>query len=216
MKNILLLFMTALFVSCSSTGVEVTFDEFHHAAVEDSMASDEDAPELHPARALATDAQGQPEVTKIVNNAFERMGESAWMEAAQLLSSASSLRQNDPSILNNLGLALLQSALEMDSLGDPMSSSQYEAAIMALRQGAKIEPDNNTLLLNLGHALLVSGRAEKALGVINVVRSRDPANIEIENALGACLIQLGREEEAEPILAPFANDRIVSANIALI
>lgn len=199
-----------------SGDVEVTFDEFHHAAVEDSMASDEDAPELHPARALATDAQGQPEVTKIVNNAFERMGESAWMEAAQLLSSASSLRQNDPSILNNLGLALLQSALEMDSLGDPMSSSQYEAAIMALRQGAKIEPDNNTLLLNLGHALLVSGRAEKALGVINVVRSRDPANIEIENALGACLIQLGREEEAEPILAPFANDRIVSANIALI
>ena len=27
MKNILLLFMTALFVSCSSTGVEVTFDD---------------------------------------------------------------------------------------------------------------------------------------------------------------------------------------------
>jgi len=87
---------------------------------------------------------------------------------------------------------------------------------MALRQGAKIEPDNNTLLLNLGHALLVSGRAEKALGVINVVRSRDSSNIEIENALGACLIQLGREEEAIPILTPFANDRIVSANIALI
>jgi Flp pilus assembly protein TadD len=104
----------------------------------------------------------------------------------------------------------------MDSLGDPMSSSQYEAAIMALRQGAKIEPENNTLLLNLGHALLVSGRAEKALGVINVVRGRDSANVEVENALGACLIQLGRDEEAESILTPYANDRIVSANIALI
>lgn len=199
-----------------SGDVEVTFDEFHHAAVEDSMASDDDAPELHPARALATDAQGQPEVAQMVNSAFGHMGNSAWIEAAQVLSSASSVRQNDPSILNNLGLALLQSALEMDSAGDPMSSSQYEAAIMALRQGAKIEPDNNTLLLNLGHALLVSGRAEKALGVINVVRSRDSSNIEIENALGACLIQLGREEEAIPILTPFANDRIVSANIALI
>jgi tetratricopeptide (TPR) repeat protein len=199
-----------------SGDVEVTFDEFHHAAVEDSMASDDDAPELHPARALATDAQGQPEVAQMVNSAFSHMGNSAWIEAAQVLSSASSMRQNDPSILNNLGLALLQSALEMDSAGDPMSSSQYEAAIMALRQGAKIEPDNNTLLLNLGHALLVSGRAEKALGVINVVRSRDSSNIEIENALGACLIQLGREEEAMPILTPFANDRIVSANIALI
>ncbi|NCF97111.1 MAG: hypothetical protein GWP21_04235 [Euryarchaeota archaeon] len=199
-----------------SGDVEVTFDEFHHAAVEDSMASDDDAPELHPARALATDAQGQPEVAQMVNSAFSHMGNSAWIEAAQVLSSASSMRQNDPSILNNLGLALLQSALEMDSAGDPMSSSQYEAAIMALRQGAKVEPDNNTLLLNLGHALLVSGRAEKALGVINVVRSRDSSNIEIENALGACLIQLGREEEAMPILTPFANDRIVSANIALI
>ena len=199
-----------------SGDVEVTFDEFHHAAVEDSMASDEDAPELHPARALSTDAQGQPKVAQLVNSAFGHMGNSAWLEAAQVLSSASSLRQNDPSILNNLGLALLQSALEMDSQGDPMSSSQYEAAIMALRQGAKIEPENNTLLLNLGHALLVSGRAEKALGVINVVRGREASNVEIENALGACLIQLGRDEEAESILAPYANDSIVSANIALI
>ena len=199
-----------------SGDVDVTFDEFHHAAVEDSMASDDDAPELHPARALATDAQGQPEVAQMVENAFLHLGESSWLEAAQVLSAASSLRQNDPTILNNLGLALLQSALEMDSLGDPMSSSQYEAAIMALRQGAKIEPENNTLLLNLGHALLVSGRAEKALGVINVVRGRDSANVEVENALGACLIQLGRDEEAESILAPYANDRIVSANIALI
>jgi len=199
-----------------SGDVDVTFDEFHHAAVEDSMASDDDAPELHPARALATDAQGQPEVAQMVENAFSHLGKSAWLEAAQVLSSASSLRQNDPTILNNLGLALLQSALEMDSLGDPMSSSQYEAAIMALRQGAKIEPENNTLLLNLGHALLVSGRAEKALGVINVVRGRDSANVEVENALGACLIQLGRDEEAESILAPYANDSIVSANIALI
>jgi tetratricopeptide (TPR) repeat protein len=199
-----------------SGDVNVTFDEFHHAAVEDSMASDDDAPELHPARALATDAQGQPEVAQMVENAFSHLGESAWLEAAQVLSAASSLRQNDPTILNNLGLALLQSALEMDSLGDPMSSSQYEAAIMALRQGAKIEPENNTLLLNLGHALLVSGRAEKALGVINVVRGRDSANVEVENALGACLIQLGRDEEAESILTPYANDRIVSANIALI
>ena len=199
-----------------SGDVEVTFDEFHHAAVEDSMASDEDAPGLHPARALATDAQGQPEVAQMIDSAFSHMGNSAWIEAAQVLSSASSMRQNDPSILNNLGLALLQSALEMDSLGDPMSSSQYEAAIMALRQGAKIEPENSTLLLNLGHALLVSGRAEKALGVISVVRGREPSNVEIENALGACLIQLGRDEEAESILTPYANDSIVSANIALI
>ena len=110
----------------------------------------------------------------------------------------------------------MQSALDMDASGDPMSSSQYEAAIMALRQGAKIDTQNNTILLNLGHTLLVSGRAEKALGVINVARSRDPSNIEIENALGACLIQLGRDDEAINVLSPYAADKIVSGNLALI
>ena len=180
------------------------------------MASDDDAPELHPAKALAVNSAGQPEVTKMIESAFESMANSSWMQAAQILSTASNNRQNDPAILNNLGLALLQSALEMDSQNDPMSDSQYEASIMALRQGAKIDPQNNTILLNLSHALLVSGRAEKALNVINVLRSRVMGDIEIENAMGACLIQLGRDDEAESILTPYVADSIVSANLELI
>jgi len=196
--------------------VHVTFDDFHHSPVEESMASDDDAPELHPAKALAVNSAGQPEVTKMIESAFESMANSSWMQAAQILSTASNNRQNDPAILNNLGLALLQSALEMDSQNDPMSDSQYEASIMALRQGAKIDPQNNTILLNLSHALLVSGRAEKALNVINVLRSRVMGDIEIENAMGACLIQLGRDDEAESILTPYVADSIVSANLELI
>jgi len=200
----------------STDDVQVTFDDFHHTPVEESMASDEDAPELHPARALPVEASGQPEISAMVDSAFEHMGNSSWMQAAQILSTASNNRQNDPSILNNLGLALLQSALEMDSKNDPMSASQYEAAIMALRQGAKIDAENNTILLNLSHALLVSGRAEKAFRVVNVLRSRESNNVEIENVMGACLIQLGRDDEAESILRPFATDDIVSANLDLI
>ena len=196
--------------------VQVTFDDFHYSPEEDSMASDEDAPGLHPARALPVDTAGQPEIGRMIDAAFEHMGNSAWMQAAQILSTASSNRQNDPSILNNLGLALLQSALEMDSQNDPMSSSQYEASIMALRQGAKIDSNNNTILLNLSHALLVSGRAEKALNVLNVLRGREQNNIEVENAFGACLIQLGRDEEAQSILQPYASDSVVSENLALI
>lgn len=196
--------------------VMVTFDDFHHSPVEDSMASDEDAPELHPAKALAVDSAGQPEIASMVDSAFEAMANSSWMQAAQILSTASNNRQNDPAILNNLGLALLQSALEMDSLSDPMSESQYEAAIMALRQGAKIDSQNNTILLNLSHALLVSGRAEKALKVINVLRSRLTGDIEVENVFGACLIQLGRDEEAESILRPYSSDAVVRANLDLI
>ena len=196
--------------------VQVSFDDFHYSPEEDSMASDDDAPGLHPARALPVDSAGQPEITGMIDAAFEHMGNSAWMQAAQILSTASTNRQNDPSILNNLGLALLQSALEMDAQNDPMSSSQYEASIMALRQGAKIDSDNNTILLNLSHALLVSGRAEKALGVLNVLRSREQNNIEVENAFGACLIQLGRDDEAQSILQPYASDSVVSDNLALI
>ena len=196
--------------------VQVSFDDFHYSPEEDSMASDEDAPGLHPARALPVDSAGQPEITTMIDAAFEHMGNSAWMQAAQILSTASTNRQNDPSILNNLGLALLQSALEMDSQNDPMSSSQYEASIMALRQGAKIDSNNNTILLNLSHALLVSGRAEKALGVLNHLRSREQNNVEVENAYGACLIQLGRDDEAQSILQPYASDSVVSGNLALI
>ena len=196
--------------------VMVTFDDFHHSPVEESMASDDDAPELHPAKALAVDSAGQPEIASMVESAFESMANSSWMQAAQILSTASNNRQNDPAILNNLGLALLQSALEMDSLNDPMSESQYEAAIMALRQGAKIDSQNDTILLNLSHALLVSGRAEKALTVINVLRSRLTGDIEVENVLGACLIQLGRDEEAESVLRPYSSDAIVSSNLDLI
>ena len=199
-----------------SGDVQVSFDDFHHSPVEESMASDGDAPQLHPARALAVESSGQPEISNMVNAAFEHIANSSWMQAAQILSNASNNRPNDPAILNNLGLSLLQSALEMDSKNDPMSSSQYEAAIMALRQGAKVDSNNNTILLNLSHALLVSGRAEKALKVINVLRSRDANNLEVENALGACLIQLGREEEAQTVLEPFSSDTIVAGNLSLI
>ena len=199
-----------------SGDVQVTFDDFHHTAVEDSMASDDDAPSLHPARALPVDTVGEPDLELMIQTSFNHMGDSSWVQAAQVLSSASTNRQNDPSILNNLGLALLQSALEMDNKGDPMSSSQYEASIMALRQGAKVDSENNTLLLNLAHALLVSGRAEKALGVLNVLRTRDSSNVEVENTLGAGLIQLGRFEEARSVLSPYAEDTVVLANLELI
>ena len=199
-----------------SGDVQVSFDDFHHSPVEESMASDDDAPQLHPAKALAVESSGQPEISVMVNTAFEHMANSYWMQAAQILSTASNNRPNDPTILNNLGLSLLQSALEMDSKNDPMSSSQYEAAIMALRQGAKADSTNNTILLNLSHALLVSGRAEKALKVIDVVRSREANNLEVENTLGACLIQLGRDEEAQSVLEPFSSDAIVAGNLSLI
>ena len=87
---------------------------------------------------------------------------------------------------------------------------------MALRQGAKIDSGNDTILVNLAHSLLVSGRAEKASGIIDVVRGRVQGDVEIENLKAACLIQLEREEEARQILLPYAADSVVASNLALI
>ena len=56
----------------------------------------------------------------------------------------------------------------------------------------------------------------KALGVLSVLRGREQNDLEIENAFGACLIQLGRDEEAQSILQPYASDSVVSGNLALI
>ena len=77
-----------------SDDVQVTFDDFHHSPVEESMASDDDAPELHPAKALAVESSGQPEITNMINSAFEYMANSSWMQAAQVLSTASNNRPN--------------------------------------------------------------------------------------------------------------------------
>ncbi len=195
--------------------VIVQFDEFHHEADGFSVGKMDSAPELHPAKALPVNVEGNNPVSELIITAFEHMEDSSWMQAAQILQGASALKQNDPAILNNLGLALLQQSLEMDSTGDSMATSQYEAAIMALRQAAKIDTANDTILLNLAHTLLVSGRPEKALGVAQVLCSRT-VDLEAENLRGACLIQLGRGEEARAVLTPYMSDPLVVANLGRI
>ena len=52
--------------------------------------------------------------------------------------------------------------------------------------------------------------------MLSVLRGREQNDVEIENAFGACLIQLGRDEEAQSILQPYASDSVVSGNLALI
>ena len=199
-----------------NSDVEVSFDDFHYSAVEESIASDDDAPELHPAKALPIDDSTVPELSNLISQGFEMMASQSWLQAAQIFSTVSSNMQNEPSVLNNLGLCILQSALEMDAEGDSMADSQYEASIMALRQGAKIDATNNTILLNLAHCLLVSGRAQKALGIVDVLQSRITGNVEVDNLKGACLIQLERESEAKQILMPYSSDSVVAKNLSLI
>jgi len=199
-----------------TSDVEVSFDDFHYSPNEESSMSMDDSPQLHPAKALAIDSSASPEFQDLISEGFDMMANQSWIQAAQVFSRLSAGMQNDANVLNNLGLSILQSALEMDADGDTMADSQYEASIMALRQAAKVDPTNNVILLNLAHSLLVSGRAEKALGIVNVVQSRLSGEIEVENLKASCFIQLGRNEEARAILQPFAHDAVVAGNLALI
>ena len=75
-----------------------------------------------------------------------------------------------------------------DAEDTKLAPTQFESAIMALRQAAKTEPSNDVLLLNLSHALLVSGRHEKTLGVIQVYRDRQPNDVEGANIEASALI----------------------------
>ncbi|MDP6870349.1 MAG: tetratricopeptide repeat protein [Candidatus Poseidoniaceae archaeon] len=200
----------------STDDVIVKFDEFHHESTEPSLFQIDQAPQLHPARALIVDFDGDTELETRVRSSFEHMGNGAWMQAAQELSAANRDNPNDSPLLNNLGLALLQNALEMDSKNDPLADTQYEAAIMSLRQAAKIETSNDTILVNLAHALLVSGRVDKALGVIKVVAERNPENPESANIRGACLLQLGKLEDAKRIFSAYSNDEYCRSNLLLI
>ena len=193
--------------------IHVQFDELHHEADGSTIFSIDDSPELHPARAMEVNTAGDMALEKMIESAFGHMGSNSWLQAAQVLQGASAMSPNDPAILNNMGLAILQQSLEMDSAGDAMASSQYESAIMALRQAAKLDATNNTILLNLAHTLLVSGRTEKALKVVEVLCFRDLGNVEAENVRGACLIQLGRSEEAKDVLSPYSDDSLVAANL---
>lgn len=193
--------------------IHVQFDDLHHEADGSTIFSIDDSPELHPARAMEVNTAGDMALANMIESAFGYMGTNSWLQAAQVLQGASAMSPNDPAILNNMGLAILQQSLEMDSAGDSMAPSQYESAIMALRQAAKLDATDNTILLNLAHTLLVSGRTEKALKVVEVLCSRDLGNLEAENVRGACLIQLGRSVEAKEVLSPYSDDSLVAANL---
>ena len=201
----------------STDDVMVEFDDFHHESTEPSVFQiEESTPKLHPARALVVDFAGDTDLETRVRSSFEHMSDGSWMQAAQELSAANRANPNDPPLLNNLGLALLQNALEMDSDNDPLADTQYEAAIMSLRQAAKIDTSSDVILTNLAHALLVSGRTEKALGVIKVVAARNPENPESANIQGSCFLQMGQIDDAKRIFSAYANDEYCSSNLALI
>jgi Flp pilus assembly protein TadD len=174
--------------------------------------------ELHPARALDVDLSNNPECRGDLDSGYFAIAKNSWAEAAIKFQKIASRMPGDSSVYNNYGLALLQRAIEMAKDGDEsiqiMASSQFESAILALREAAKSAPGESTILLNLAHALLVSGRSEKAMKIIQVHNSKHPNSVEGANLEAAALVSLGQSVNAKAKLTKFKGDSIVDENLA--
>lgn len=174
--------------------------------------------ELHPARALDVDTSRNPECREDLDAGYFAIAKNSWAEAAIKFQKVAARMHGDPAVFNNYGLALLQRAIEMakdrDESVQILAASQFESAILALREAAKSAPEEPVILLNLAHALLVSGRSEKAQKVISVHNKKYPNSVEGVNLEAAALVSLGQSVNAKAKLSGFRGDSVVDENLA--
>ena len=125
---------------------------------------------------------------------------------------------SSPEVFNNYGIALLQRASSMkaddDSQQQQLAEAQFESAILALREAAKNAPTNGEILINLAHALIESGRSEKALGIMNVHNQRDKDSVKGLNTAAVAMFQLGQPAQAIATLKLAGSDEVVQRNLA--
>ena len=208
--------------------VEVNLDEYPEddvsaeAIFAPELISSE--PDLFPAQALQIDTSGDSELSALLSSGFDALEQGSWDQAARSFRTMAAKRPGDASILNNYGLALLQHAIDLaeDDFNDPDAvDSQYEAAIMALKQAAKSNPEEALILYNLGTALVSSGRFEKALRIFDVVMERnDSPKVHTLNGRAAAHMGMGSFDAAR-IDLQLAKQRdsgneLISANLARI
>lgn len=173
---------------------------------------------LHPAQALAVDVEGEPEHAEWVKEGYAGLASSNWGSAARSFQRLAGQRPQDAAAMNNYGISLLQRAIGMaeSSPGDQDAtvSAQFESAILALREAAKADPTNGDILVNLAHALIESGRSEKALGIMNVHNQRTPGDAKGMNTQAVALSQLGQMAQAIDVLKSIHGDAVATSNLA--
>ena len=174
--------------------------------------------ELHPAKALNVDVGRDTDLVPELEKGYFAIANNSWAEAAISFQKMASRMPGDSAVFNNYGLSLLQRAIEMakdvEESIQMMASSQFESAILALREAAKSDPDESIILLNLSHALLVSGRAEKALKIVQVHNSRNPSSLEGVNLEAAALVSIGQSVNAKNLLSKYKGDSIIDENLS--
>jgi len=173
--------------------------------------------DIHPAQALAVRLDGLPELEPTLRQGFEALGNEAWAQAAIAFQKLAARMPGDAAVFNNYGLSLLQRALTMAKSPDlelqTLASTQFESSILALREAAKSAPTEGTILLNLAHALLVSGRAEKAIGLVQMHDQTQPQTTVSGNLQAAALVSMGESGAAKSLLQRLHQDEVVQANL---
>jgi len=174
--------------------------------------------DLHPARALGVGLDGFPELEGILAEGFYAIGQESWAKAAIAFQKLAAKMPGDSAVFNNYGLALLQRALVMAKSADHevqhLATTQFESSILTLREAAKTAPTNPTILLNLSHALLVSGRAEKALRLLSMYEKSHSKTAESANLEAASLVSLGESGQALKVLQLVTQDETIRSNVA--
>ena len=173
---------------------------------------------LHPAQALSVEVGSSPELQGQLAQGFAAMQSGDWSNAARAFQRMAAVMPTSAEVFNNYGISLLQRAMSMrdgaDAQQRSMADTQFESAILALREAAKSAPTNGDVLVNLGIALIESGRAEKALGIMNVHNARVPGSSKGLNTAAVAMFHLGQIMQAVETFGKAGDDATASHNLA--
>ena len=173
--------------------------------------------DLHPAQAMTVQASSSAEIKSLVEDGFMAIGRGDWRGAARSFQRVLANAPQDVGAMNNYGISLLQVATSMQKSPDPVdvsnAATQFEAAILSLREAVRAKPDGTEPLYNLAQALYLSGREEKALTLMEMVPDSNASTTQFLNLHAAILAQLGQYGEAKSLLAPVQGEPLVSQNL---
>lgn len=173
--------------------------------------------DLHPARAMTVQASNDESVKALVEGGFVSIGQGDWRSAARSFQRVLASVPEDVGAMNNYGIALLQVATTMQESSDPVdvsnAATQFEAAILSLREAVRANTDHPEPLYNLAQALLLSGREEKALGLVGMAPEMEKSKSHFVNLHAAILAQMGQYGEAKTMLASIQGEPLVSQNL---
>ena len=195
-------------------------DAVYHSPLEHSQVSELplNQPiilELHPSQAMSIDLGSRNDLAHLVQQGFMAFQTGQWIEAAQSFQRLASEFPQQSAVFNNYGLALFERAKELqsNSSSQHLASSQFDSSILALREAAKLAPHQSEILLNLSSALYASGRAEKALGIVNVHNQQHPSNVQGLNSSAVIMHALGQEHQAREVLSTIRqHDGLAASN----